>query len=318
MMLLISSPFLLQASALNMKMFGFKSSICRVTSWTVLFRSSFQNEYTQLLQHIQRTYSCSSTVRLTQEYERTLLGFKRSHLCDQQQATFSQGPTQAKKPDTSARIKLRTRLAVTLLFGGGIIGTWWYVHQEKQQKLQVQRLEQLRKVAVGQGDFFLLDHMGQRRTKKDFRGSWVLMYFGFTHCPDICPDELEKMTNIVNLLDKETDLPLVQPLFITVDPERDDVAAMARYVKEFHPRLVGLTGTPEEIQEAGRSYRVYASAGPKDDDGDYIVDHTIVIYLINPDGLFLDYYNRMKNVTQITESIRNHMKNYVKLFPDQT
>ncbi|XP_016399927.1 protein SCO2 homolog, mitochondrial-like isoform X4 [Sinocyclocheilus rhinocerous] len=211
---------------------------------------------------------------------------------------------------------LKKSLVVTLLFGGGIIGTWWYVYQEKQQKIQMQRMEQLRKVAVGQGDFSLLDHTGQRRTKRDFLGRWVLLYFGFTHCPDICPDELDKLTNVVRTLDKDTSLPTVQPLFITVDPERDDVATMAKYVKDFHPRLIGLTGTAEEVKQAGRDYRVYASAGPKDEDGDYIVDHTIIIYLVNPDGLFLDYYNRIKNDVQISESIRNHVKNYVKLFPD--
>lgn len=233
-----------------------------------------------------------------------------SHLFIIQRTLHSQGPS--KTPG----IKLRTRLAVTLLFGGGIIGTWWYVYQEKQQRLQKQRLEQLRKVAVGQGGFNLVDHTGQRRSKSDYLGYWVLLYFGFTHCPDICPDELDKMTSVVRILDKDPSLPPVQPLFITVDPERDDVAAMAKYVKDFHPRLVGLTGTPEEVKEAGRDYRVYASAGPKDEDGDYIVDHTILIYLINPDGLFLDYYNRMKNDTQIAESIRNHMKNHVQLFPE--
>ncbi|XP_030641499.1 protein SCO2 homolog, mitochondrial [Chanos chanos] len=222
--------------------------------------------------------------------------------------------TQPPNPGSRARITLRTRLAVTLVIGSGILGTWLYVWREKQQKLQLQRIEQLKQVAVGQGNFHLLDHTGRRRTKRDFLGSWVLLYFGFTHCPDICPDELEKMSKVVSLLDKESDLPPVQPLFITVDPERDDVAAMARYVKDFHPRLIGLTGTPEEVKEAGTTYRVYASAGPKDDDGDYIVDHTILIYLISPDGLFLDYYNRMKNDEQIVESVRNHMKTYVKLF----
>uniref|UniRef100_A0A673KXF0 SCO cytochrome c oxidase assembly protein 2 n=1 Tax=Sinocyclocheilus rhinocerous TaxID=307959 RepID=A0A673KXF0_9TELE len=214
-------------------------------------------------------------------------------------------------PPPHSGIKLRTRLVVMLLFGGVIIGTWWYVYQEKQKKIQMQRLEQLRKVAVGQGDFSLLDHTGQRRTKRDFLGRWVLLYFGFTHCPDICPDELDKMTSVVHILDKDPSLPPVQPLFITVDPERDDVAAMAKYVKDFHPRLIGLTGTAEEVKQAGRDYRVYASAGPKDEDGDYIVDHTIIIYLVNPDGLFLDYYNRMKNDVQIAESIRNHMKSYL-------
>lgn len=184
---------------------------------------------------------------------------------------------------------------------------------EKQQKLRQQRVEQLQKVALGQGNFSLLDHRGQRKTKKDFLGSWVLMYFGFTHCPDICPDELDKLSAVVAALDRDASLPPVQPLFITVDPERDDVPALARYVKDFHPRLIGLTGTTEEVKEAGRDYRVYASAGPKDEDGDYIVDHTILIYLITPDGLFLDYYNRMKSPEQITESVRNHLTSYTAL-----
>ncbi|CAJ1054432.1 protein SCO2 homolog%2C mitochondrial [Xyrichtys novacula] len=213
----------------------------------------------------------------------------------------------------SAHMKLRTRLVVTLLFGSGLMAAWWWVYSEKQEKLRQQRIEQLRRVALGQGTFSLLDHKGQRRTKKDFLDHWVLLYFGFTHCPDICPDELDKLSAVVSKLDGDPSLPPVQPLFITVDPERDDVAALASYVKDFHPRLIGLTGTPEEVKHAGRDYRVYASPGPKDEDGDYIVDHTILIYLLSPDGLFLDYYNRMKNCEQITESVRNHIRNYVPL-----
>ncbi|XP_059905101.1 protein SCO2 homolog, mitochondrial [Gadus macrocephalus] len=213
----------------------------------------------------------------------------------------------------SAKLQLRTRLVVTLVFGAGLMGVWWYVYSEKQQMAQRQRIEQLKKVALGQGNFCLTDHTGRRRNKRDFLGEWVLLYFGFTHCPDICPEELEKLSAVVAALDKDPALPRVQPLFVTVDPVRDDVAAVGKYVKDFHPRLIGLTGTEEEVKEAGRDYRVYASAGPKDEDGDYIVDHTILIYLVNPDGLFLDYYNRMKSEEQISESIRNHMKVHVKL-----
>lgn len=208
------------------------------------------------------------------------------------------------------RAKLSTRMAVTALVGSGLVAAWWWVDSEKQQQLRQKRVSQLKKVALGQGDFSLLDHQGQRRTKKDFLGRWVLLYFGFTHCPDICPDELDKLSAVVAALDQEPSLPPVQPLFITVDPERDDVAALARYVPDFHPRLIGLTGTSEEVKHAGRDYRVYASPGPKDEDGDYIVDHSILIYLISPDGLFLDYYNRMKNQDQITQSVRNHIHNY--------
>lgn len=210
-------------------------------------------------------------------------------------------------------VPLRTRVAVAALVGAGLGSCWWWVDWERRRELQRRRLAQLRTVALGQGDFSLVDHRGRRRTKEDFLGGWVLLYFGFTHCPDICPDELDKMSAVVAALDRDAALPPVQPLFITVDPERDDVPALARYVKDFHPRLVGLTGTPEEVRRAGRDYRVYASAGPKDEDGDYIVDHSVLIYLLSPDGLFLDYYNRMKNQDQITQSVRNHIQNYAKL-----
>lgn len=305
-------------------MFGVRPLVCYRTAWSMLRITRVLHSpcpYDSLY-YIRRM--CSSYVlhpntvqnRKRACFSRTSERAFLSQLFKHQRATFSQDRTQHPASGSSARIKLRTRLAVTLLIGGAVIATWWYVHKEKLQKLQMQRVDQLRKVAVGQGDFCLLDHTGHRRTKKDFLGQWVLMYFGFTHCPDICPDELAKMSSVVQLLD-ETNLPSVQPLFITVDPERDDVAAMAKYMTDFHPRLIGLTGTPEEVKEAGRDYRVYASAGPKDEDGDYIVDHTILIYLINPDGLFLDYYNRTKSAMQISKSIRQHMKNYVKLFPDQ-
>ncbi|XP_058630209.1 protein SCO2 homolog, mitochondrial [Onychostoma macrolepis] len=289
-----------------------------MTSWSIL-RST--RETNNLSRHIPKATfpSCRSLKKI--HIRISAQGFPPPHCClpwllGEQRAFYSQDSSKTPNPGSSAGIKLRTRLMVMLLFGGGIIGSWWYVYEEKQKMIQMQRLEQLRKVAVGQGDFSLLDHTGQRRTKCDFLGRWVLLYFGFTHCPDICPDELDKMTSVVHILDKDPSLPPVQPLFITVDPERDDVAAIAKYVKDFHPRLIGLTGTVEEVKQAGRDYRVYASAGPKDEDGDYIVDHTIIIYLVNPDGLFLDYYNRMKNDVQIAENIRNHMKNYVKLFPD--
>lgn len=240
---------------------------------------------------------------------RTLPGL----LLDSRQVGVVGPQLSCRRPVSSApsKVKLSTRMAVTALLGSGLLGVWWWVDSEKRQQLRRTRVSQLKKVALGQGDFSLLDHQGQRRTKKDFLGRWVLLYFGFTHCPDICPDELDKLSAVVTALDQEPSLPPVQPLFITVDPERDDVAALARYVKDFHPRLIGLTGTSEEVKRAGRDYRVYASPGPKDEDGDYIVDHSILIYLLSPDGLFLDYYNRMKSQEQITQSVRNHIHNYV-------
>lgn len=210
-------------------------------------------------------------------------------------------------PDRPLRPRLRTRLLVTVLFGAGLGWAWLSARAEKGRRQQQQRTEALRQAAVGQGDFSLLDHRGQACCKADFQGQWVLMYFGFTHCPDICPDELEKLVQVVRKLEAEPGLPQVQPVFITVDPERDDVAAMARYVQDFHPRLLGLTGSPEQVAQVSRSYRVYYSAGPKDEDQDYIVDHSIAIYLLNPDGLFTDYYGRGRSAEQIVDSVRQHM-----------
>ncbi|NXV82607.1 SCO2 protein, partial [Atlantisia rogersi] len=206
---------------------------------------------------------------------------------------------------------LRRRLATVAAVSATALALWLYLRQEKQRRYQARRREQLQALAVGQGDFQLLDHTGRARRKADFHGQWVLLYFGFTHCPDICPEELEKLCRVVELLEEEQPaLPLVQPLFITVDPERDDVAAMARYVRDFHPRLLGLTGSPEEVKKVGAAYRVYASAGPKDEEGGYAVDHTVIIYLLGPDGLFLDYYGRGRTDAQIAQSVRRHMDTY--------
>lgn len=218
-----------------------------------------------------------------------------------------QGPGGASRQSQPQGPGFRTRLLITALFGAGLGGAWLAARAEKEQRRQQQRTEALRQAAVGQGDFSLLDHRGRARCKADFRGHWVLMYFGFTHCPDICPDELEKLVQVVQKLEAEPGLPPVQPIFITVDPERDTVAAMARYVQDFHPRLLGLTGSAEQVAQVSRSYRVYYSAGPKDEDQDYIVDHSIAIYLLSPDGLFTDYYGRAKSAQQIADSVRCHM-----------
>ncbi|XP_067438134.1 protein SCO2 homolog, mitochondrial [Thunnus thynnus] len=267
------------------------------------------------LPHLQKTFVSTPPLTSEGQHIRLLHHHHRRLPVLTQRSFLSQGQNSSVR---SARMKLRTRAAVTLLFGGGLLAVWWFVDAEKQQRRRRQRVEQLQRVALGQGNFSLLDHRGQRRTKQDFLGSWVLLYFGFTHCPDICPEELDKLSAVVAALDLDPSLPPVQPLFITVDPERDDVPALARYVKDFHPRLVAMTGTPEEVKDAGRDYRVYASPGPKDEDGDYIVDHTILIYLVSPDGLFLDYYNRMKNQEQIAESVRNHINTYVQPSAAQT
>ncbi|XP_053318936.1 protein SCO2 homolog, mitochondrial [Spea bombifrons] len=228
--------------------------------------------------------------------------------------TSSQLNVAQKSGSARPAVSLRARLAVSCVIGGGALGVWLYLRFEKQKQQKLQRIQQLQTLAVGQGDFNLVNHMGQPCSKKDLRGNWVLLYFGFTHCPDICPDELEKLSSAVSLLDKDPSLPPVLPVFISVDPERDTVTTLAKYLSEFHPRILGLTGTPEQIKDVAQAYRVYYSAGPADEDNDYIVDHTIIIYLLNPDGLFTDYYNRGKTQQEIADSVKRHMLTYTSVF----
>ena len=183
--------------------------------------------------------------------------------------------------------------------------------KEKMLKLEQERRRSLGKAAIG-GKFELIDHNGKRCSSDDFLGKWVILYFGFTHCPDICPDEIEKMVKAVDIIESSKKNDPIQSLFITVDPERDSVEAVAGYIKEFSPKLIGLTGTKEQIDATSKSFRVYYSAGPRDQQNDYIVDHTIIMYLINPEGEFVDYYGQNRTAEEIANGIQLSMMKYKK------
>jgi cytochrome oxidase Cu insertion factor (SCO1/SenC/PrrC family) len=121
------------------------------------------------------------------------------------------------------------------------------------------------------GPFALIDHTGQPRTDTDFRGKLLLIYFGYTNCPDICPADLMQIGLAMNGLGPAGEA--VQPLFITLDPERDTAARLADYVPLFHPRLIGLTGSAEEIRRVALAFKVYYAKYPPDST-DYLVDHS--------------------------------------------
>ena len=132
------------------------------------------------------------------------------------------------------------------------------------------------------GPFRLVDQDGRSVTDASYAGKFMLVYFGFTFCPDVCPTELQAMATAVDDLGGPGDM--VHPILISIDPARDRPAQLKDYVAAFHPRLVGLSGSSEEIAAAAKAYRVYYAKGPADADGNYVMDHTSFVYLMGPDG----------------------------------
>ena len=144
------------------------------------------------------------------------------------------------------------------------------------------------KALIG-GPFTLTDHTGKRVSEKDFEGKFTLVYFGYTFCPDVCPAELQVMSAALDQLGGKAKN--VTPLFITVDPERDGVKQMASYVSNFHERLVGLTGSTEDIGAAAKAYRVYyARVKDESSSADYMMDHSSAVYLMGPKGEYLAHF----------------------------
>ncbi len=161
------------------------------------------------------------------------------------------------------------------------------------------------KALIG-GPFTLIDHTGKRVTEKDFLGHPLLIFFGFTNCPDICPSGLQVMSAALDKLgDKGAK---VTPIFITLDAQRDTPEKLAEYVKSFHPRLVGLTGSETELAAAAKAYRVYAQkvsdgATP----GSYTYDHAAIIYLMGADGSFVTHIPHTTNVEQVVSILNKSL-----------
>ncbi len=152
------------------------------------------------------------------------------------------------------------------------------------------------------GPFTLTTHDGRVVTDQDFAGKYKLVFFGYTFCPDICPTELQTIAQAMDLMgDSGAD---VQPLFITIDPERDTAPVLADYVKLFHPSIIGLTGTAEQIAAVAKAYRVYyARSQGEPDPTQYLMDHSTFAYLLAPDGSFVTVFAKGSTPEQMVEAI---------------
>jgi len=226
--------------------------------------------------------------------------------------TFCEGgPPRRGKPAEDSRTRGPVSfysLGLMMITAGGIVGYYNITKEQKTQTL-AKNVKTTGKAALG-GPWVLVDQDGVPRTDASYRGRFTLLYFGFTFCPDICPSELVKVGNIMKELDKRK-IPL-QPLFISVDPSRDTLGQMKHYAQDFTPAFQYLTGTKEQVAAAAKAYRVYFSKANENesDEDDYLVDHSIVLYLVSPEGEFLDFFTQRMEVKDVVEKVAAQVKAY--------
>lgn len=198
----------------------------------------------------------------------------------------------------SRRIKYLL-LTLTSAISFGIMGAVSYHLFNKEDPVEIE---------IG-APFELTRHTGETVTDAYFRGRYLLMYFGFTHCPAICPSTLLQMTSILNQLERMNAKKAgnITPLFISVDPERDTPEMIGNYISHFHERFEGLTGTIEQLTDLAYAYGSYFSYSPAEGD-DYMVNHSSFLYLIDPDGKYVTHFTPDETNEQVIQSISEKLK----------
>ena len=193
-------------------------------------------------------------------------------------------------------------LAGAVLIGGALgVGAVLYARADSQQAQLGYAVE-----GIG-GPFSLIDHTGTPRTEADFAGKPMLIYFGFTYCPDVCPTELAKMVRAVDMLGE--DAAKIQPIFISVDPERDTPEHLAAYVELFHPDLIGLTGDEQTIADAAHAYKVFYAKVENEETADYLMDHSSYFYLMDAEGRNAGVFPMKSTAEDLAEAVRAHLSN---------
>ena len=159
-------------------------------------------------------------------------------------------------------------------------------------------------VPIGE-DFSLVDGKGNSVTQETLKGRFLLVYFGYTSCPDICPTKLITMTDALDTLEASAPerAARLTPVFITLDPKRDTPERMGEYIRHFHPRFIALSGSAEQIAAAAKAYKIYYREVSTDDGTDYVLDHTSYIFLMGPDGKYVAHFNTTLDSDQLAEQL---------------
>lgn len=223
----------------------------------------------------------------------------------------NRGSRQYFKRSFMDRLKQPTTYVIPISVG--ILFTIFYTtdYAQKQREAQIKRSQASRVKTVGNplvgGSFTLMGTDGKVVTNDMLKDRWLLIYFGFTNCPDICPEEMKKIATVMDSLDPEL-ANKITPLFITIDPLRDTAKAVEDYVNDFHPSIVGLIGTPDQIKDITKKYRVYYSIPEDTDRADYLIDHSMYIYFMGPNNQFKDYFARAVLPREMKDRITNIMR----------
>ncbi len=162
--------------------------------------------------------------------------------------------------------------------------------------------ERPRAALIG-GAFALQDGAGKTISDQTLRGKPFLVYFGYTHCPDVCPTELARISDILSKMGDKS----IPALFITVDPERDTPTVMQDYVSSFNPAVIGLSGSPQAVEATEKTFRVYARKGQKQPDGDYSMDHSSIVYLMDKNGAFVEAFNVERSPEDAAKDLEKYL-----------
>ncbi|RKP30035.1 hypothetical protein METBISCDRAFT_17267 [Metschnikowia bicuspidata] len=203
---------------------------------------------------------------------------------------------------------------LVLLCVGGAFTYWFSLEKEKiRLHKEAESKRGIGKPHIG-GEFSLIDTQSRLFTQENLKNDnkvFSIIYFGFTHCPDVCPDELDKLGEVLDSLKQQHNIAL-QPIFITCDPARDSPDIIEQYLRDFHPSIIGLTGTYENVKNVCKKFRVYFSTPPDVKPGqDYLVDHSIFFYLMDSEGNFVDVIGREATVELATDRIRKRVEAFV-------